>query len=206
MKVIKIGGGSLRRKKDIGDILDLVAARGRGHIIVVSALNGITDMLIAGMTSALQDEASIRKTMDDLKNRHLLLIIDNCEHLIDAVAERTGAGMVYSDYHDIQGGQRVSHPVIECQLGAIRDDFNFGSLLFFDTRTLKAAAAARRRGLFGKSAWERLQAAYEVNRVDGRLPATFEVIYGHAWAGDKTRLADGRQVIQMKIANKRAGR
>jgi glycosyltransferase involved in cell wall biosynthesis len=57
------------------------------------------------------------------------------------VAQRTGSGMVYSDYHDIQGGQRVSHPVIEYQLGAIRDDFNFGSVLFFDTKSLKAAAA-----------------------------------------------------------------
>ena len=44
-----------------------------------------------------------------------------------SVAELTGSGMVYSDYHDIQGGKRVSHPVIEYQLGSIRDDFNFGS-------------------------------------------------------------------------------
>jgi GT2 family glycosyltransferase len=62
-----------------------------------------------------------------------------------SVAELTGSGMVYSDYHDIQGGQRVSHPVIEYQTGSIRDDFNFGSVLFFDTQTLKAAAAANRR-------------------------------------------------------------
>jgi len=63
-----------------------------------------------------------------------------------SVAERTGSGMVYSDYHDIQGGQRVSHPVIEYQLGSVRDDFNFGSVLLFDTKTLKAAAAACRQG------------------------------------------------------------
>jgi aspartokinase len=48
MKVIKIGGGSLKGRKNIQDILDLVAERGQGHIIVVSALNGITDMLIGG--------------------------------------------------------------------------------------------------------------------------------------------------------------
>ena len=61
------------------------------------------------------------------------------------VAGLTGAGMVYSDYHDIQGGRRVSHPVIEYQLGSIRDDFNFGSVLLFDTKTLKAAAAGLRQ-------------------------------------------------------------
>ena len=58
-----------------------------------------------------------------------------------SVAGLTASGMVYSDYHDIQGGQRVSHPVIEYQLGSIRDDFNFGSVLLFDTKALKAAAA-----------------------------------------------------------------
>ena len=58
------------------------------------------------------------------------------------VAQSTGAGLVYSDYHDIQGGKRVSHPVIEYQAGSLRDDFNFGSVLFFDTKAFKAAAGA----------------------------------------------------------------
>ena len=53
--------------------------------------------------------------------------------------------MVYSDYHDIQDGKRVSHPVIEYQAGSLRDDFNFGSVLFFDTKAFKAAASAERR-------------------------------------------------------------
>jgi len=65
------------------------------------------------------------------------------------------------------------------------------------------AAASRRRGLLGKSAWGRLEQAYENHRLEGRLPATFEVIYGHAWAGDKTRREDGRQVIQFNIGERR---
>jgi len=59
------------------------------------------------------------------------------------VAGLTGAGLVYSDYHDIQGGQRVSHPVIDYQAGSIRDDFNFGSVLLFDSKAFKAAARQR---------------------------------------------------------------
>jgi len=78
MKVIKIGGGSLKGKKDVSDILDLVAERGKGHIIVVSALNGVTDMLLAGMSGALRDETNIRETADALKNRHMLM----ARHLI----------------------------------------------------------------------------------------------------------------------------
>jgi len=65
------------------------------------------------------------------------------------------------------------------------------------------AATTRRRGLLGKSAWARLEQAYESNRFEGRLPATFEVIYGHAWAGDKTRREDGRQVIEFNISERR---
>ena len=65
------------------------------------------------------------------------------------------------------------------------------------------AAASRRRGLLGKSAWARLEQAYETNRIDGRLPATFEVIYGHAWVGDKLQREDGRQVIQFAIGERK---
>lgn len=56
-------------------------------------------------------------------------------------------------------------------------------------RDLKAigahnAAAGRRRGLMGKGEWQRLQAIYETFRRDGKLPATYEVVYGHAWRGE----------------------
>jgi malonyl-CoA O-methyltransferase len=36
---------------------------------------------------------------------------------------------------------------------------------------------------------------YEKQRRDGVLPATFEVVYGHAWKVPPRRIADGRQVI-----------
>ena len=54
-------------------------------------------------------------------------------------------------------------------------------------RDLKAigahnAASGRRRGLTGRSMFARVVDAYERERRDGRLPATYEVVYGHAWA------------------------
>src|SRR5512137_1142546 len=73
MKVIKIGGGSLKGRKNIQDILDLVAERGRGHVIVVSALGGITDMLIDSMVQALKDEEDIPSIMSVLKKKHMLV-------------------------------------------------------------------------------------------------------------------------------------
>jgi malonyl-CoA O-methyltransferase len=54
-------------------------------------------------------------------------------------------------------------------------------------RDLKAIGAhnvnaGRPRGLTGRRALERMTAAYERERRDGCLPATYEVVYGQAWA------------------------
>jgi malonyl-CoA O-methyltransferase len=53
-------------------------------------------------------------------------------------------------------------------------------------RDLKAigahnAADGRPRGLLGKGFLQQLTENYEQFRSDGKLPATFEVVYGHAW-------------------------
>ena len=45
------------------------------------------------------------------------------------LAENTGAGIVYSDYYEIKDGVRSAHPVIDYQIGSIRDDFAFGPVL-----------------------------------------------------------------------------
>lgn len=55
------------------------------------------------------------------------------------IAEDTQAGLVYSDYYEIKDGLRSNHPVIDYQEGSLRDDFNFGSVLFYNTEFLKEA-------------------------------------------------------------------
>jgi malonyl-CoA O-methyltransferase len=42
--------------------------------------------------------------------------------------------------------------------------------------------AGRRRGLMGRGRLQAFAAAYEKFRSEGRLPATYEVVYGTAWA------------------------
>lgn len=63
-------------------------------------------------------------------------------------------------------------------------------------RDLKAlgmqnAAPARRRSLTGLNRFRRFQSAYETRADQGRVPATYEVVYGHAWAPAQRRIADG---------------
>lgn len=47
--------------------------------------------------------------------------------------------MVYADHYKVTQGERKPHPVIDYQLGSVRDDFDFGSLLMFRTEQFKKA-------------------------------------------------------------------
>ena len=57
----------------------------------------------------------------------------------------------------------------------------------------------RSTGLMGRARWLRMVAAYESFRKDGRLPATYEVVYGHAWKPQfsKRKTVDGAQAIDL---------
>ena len=57
------------------------------------------------------------------------------------VMEMTGATMVYAD-HFAKTNDRVSEaPVIDYQMGALRDDFDFGAVMLWNTKKLKALVA-----------------------------------------------------------------
>jgi len=72
--------------------------------------------------------------------------------------------------------------------------------LFADLRQSGSinARANRPRGLGQRQRWQQARAAYEGMRQDGRLPATFEIVYGHAWKPAPRTLDDGRAVIEFK--------
>lgn len=59
-----------------------------------------------------------------------------------AIAGDTKAGMLYADHYQVSEGQYKPSPVIDYQKGSLRDDFNFGPVLLFDTVVLKQAVAA----------------------------------------------------------------
>ena len=57
------------------------------------------------------------------------------------LADDSAAGMVYADHYQITDGKQANAPVIDYQFGSLRDDFNFGSVLLFNTEMLKEAAS-----------------------------------------------------------------
>ncbi|HEC28752.1 MAG TPA: malonyl-[acyl-carrier protein] O-methyltransferase BioC [Gammaproteobacteria bacterium] len=58
--------------------------------------------------------------------------------------------------------------------------------LMNDLRELGATNALeqRPRGLTGPASYRQMLQSYEGKRIDGLIPATYEVIYGHAWVPD----------------------
>ncbi|MBI4694206.1 MAG: malonyl-ACP O-methyltransferase BioC [Gammaproteobacteria bacterium] len=110
---------------------------------------------------------------------------------------------VFMDMHDvgdalIQAG--FSAPVLDREILTVTYDEVVGLL-----RDLKGVGAHngyadRARGLLGKRQYARMIAAYERFRTDDRLPATYEVVYGHAWAPHaQTRPQDGSTVATFPL-------
>jgi len=90
---------------------------------------------------------TFNRLAEKIKTKYFLAIIQSqrielgqnaLERMID-VAEQTRAGMVYSDYYEIDNDERQEHPVNEYQLGSIRDGFDFGPILLFSTAAVKKA-------------------------------------------------------------------
>jgi hypothetical protein len=125
------------------------------------------------VVDAFHGSGALRVMASRIESPYVLLVVNSAEiefgqFALDrllGVARDMQAALVYSDYYDLRGTDRIPHPVIDHQLGSLRDDFDFGSVLMFDatafhsavqdlqTTTYRAAAlyalqlAVSRRGL-----------------------------------------------------------
>jgi malonyl-CoA O-methyltransferase len=61
----------------------------------------------------------------------------------------------------------------------------------------------RRRGLFGRGAWAAVKDRLERGRrADGKLPLTFEIVYGHAFRPPSRTTAAGETIIRLDLPRK----
>lgn len=102
------------------------------------------------------------------------------------------------DYGDMLVECGFADPVMDMEVLTLTYD-DFGSLLR-ELRTAGGGCAMtdRRPGLMGRGVLARAEAAYEALRQAGKLPATFEVIYGHAWKAVPRTTADGRTIVRFE--------
>lgn len=128
---------------------------------------------------------------------------DTLKELRQAFADRDGSVHVnrFVDMHDIgdmlvQAG--FADPVMDMEQIVLT--YADVESLMRDLKAIGAhnVATGRSRGLTGRGALDELRRRYELLRRDRRLPATFEVVYGHAWKPAARLGPGGRPVIDIK--------
>ena len=126
---------------------------------------------------------------------------DTLKELRAAFAHVDGHNHVsrFIDMHDIGDmlvGAGFAEPVMDMEMLTLT--YEDMRAVMQDLKSIGAhnATAGRSNGLMGKAAWQQVMANYERFRRDGKLPATFEIVYGHAWKVPAKKSADGRAIIQ----------
>jgi len=92
---------------------------------------------------------------------------------------------LFPDMHDVGDAlvrARFAEPVMD--VDRITMTYESVGKLMRDLKILGAhnVTQGRHRGLTGKGRLQAMSRAYERFRADGLLPASYEVVYGHAWA------------------------
>lgn len=130
---------------------------------------------------------------------------DTLKELRQAFADHDAHTQRFADMHDLGDmlvGCGFADPVMDMEVITLTyDDFD---AMLAELRGAGSACAMhdRRRGLIGRRHWQQVRDRYEAMRRDGKLPATFEVIYGHAWKAAPKQTPDGRAIIRFDKLNK----
>lgn len=130
----------LKKEEIVGKIflLRLPEAAGKSiqgcEVIDVKSVN-CTDAVMKMAAAANAEYSLIYTKFTDLSFGRFAL-----ERIV-AIGDDSSAAMLYADHFNELGGQRKNAPVIDYQMGALRDNFDFGSVLVYRTSALKEAAS-----------------------------------------------------------------
>ena len=110
------------------------------------SFTGVT--ILSGVS--LRSTETLRSIADALSHKYVLIYTKDLPlemglfalDRIISIAEDTKADMLYADHYEVVDGQRKKHPLIDCQMGALRDDFDFGSVLVFKSSSFRKAVRA----------------------------------------------------------------
>ena len=108
---------------------------------------------IVEMESTPYSTEAIKKVVEKVASPYLLLQIKNCDVELGylalerwiGVARQTAATLLYADRYKKVDNQLKSHPTINYQQGALRDDFDFGALILMPSDRFKQAVARMER-------------------------------------------------------------
>ena len=124
-----------------GDISTTVESFSRSQ-----SFTGVT--ILSGVS--LRSTETLRSIAEAISQKYILIYTKDLPlemgflalDRIISIAEDTKADMLYADHYELLGGERRKHPLIDCQKGALRDDFDFGSVLVFRSASFRKAVHA----------------------------------------------------------------
>ena len=107
------------------------------------------------------------------------------------------------DFGDMLVNAGFSTPVMDMEV--ITVTYDSAEKLLADVKAFGGnPLATRNKGLMGRAAWGRLLGAIEATRrEDGKLPLTFEIIYGHAFRSTLKTTGSGESIVQWDLGKKR---
>ena len=108
-----------------------------------AAFTGVT--VLSGVS--LRETRTLRDIAEGISEKYILIYTKDTPlemgmFALDrmlSIADDTRADMLYADHYRYLNGERKRYPLIDCQEGALRDDFDFGSVLVFRSSSFKRA-------------------------------------------------------------------
>lgn len=130
---------NLKSQDSVASVILLYAGEGE----VPGSIQGCRVLKVPGLgsTEAVRKMAECSRTLYTListKYTTLSFVLFALERMT-CLMEDSGADMVYSDHFHKEGEVETAAPVIDCQFGSLRDDFDFGSVLLYRTCALQDA-------------------------------------------------------------------
>lgn len=112
----------------------------KGEALVSKVIEAKGPLGSTATLKALATEVEAEYVLLYIKHTGLSLVHNALRRMI-GVAEDSGAAMVYADHFFRKGDVTTQAAVIDCQEGALRDDFDFGSVLLYRSDVFKKAVA-----------------------------------------------------------------
>lgn len=130
---------------------------------------------------------------------------DTLKELRTAFSDGYAHTQRFADMHDLGDmlvGCGFADPVMDMEVITLTYDDLDAMLAELRAAGSMCAMKARRHGLTGRQSWANARAAYEGLRRGGKLPATFEIVYGHAWKVAPKQTPDGRAIVRFDLPRK----
>jgi hypothetical protein len=95
----------------------------------------------------LSSHETLSLILGEIQTKYLLFLLEAQQISIEPkalerfveIAESTKAGLVYSDFYEESKHEKTLHPLNDYQLGSLRDDFDFGTMILLSVPAVRKA-------------------------------------------------------------------